>query len=121
MAATKHPLKIEQGTDFSDLTYWKTGTSLADATPVNLTGWTARMQIRSRIDSPTVLKELTTVNGGIVLGGALGSIEIKMTNAETAALTWVSAVYDLELVAPGNVVRRHFYGSVSVSPEVTRA
>jgi hypothetical protein len=32
MAATKHPLKIEQGTDFSDLTYWKAGATVETAT-----------------------------------------------------------------------------------------
>ena len=121
MAATKHPLKIEQGTDFSDLTYWKTGETLETVAPVNLTGWTARMHIRSSIASPTVLKELTTESGGIVLGGVLGSIEIVMTNAETSAITWPSGLYDLELVSPSGKVRRHYYGSVSVSPEVTRA
>ena len=120
MAASKHPLRIEQGADFSDLSFWKTGPTVAAATPVDLTGWTARMQIRPRIDSPTVLKELTTLNGGIVLGGVLGSIEIVMSNAETAAINWVSGVYDLGLISAGGKVRRHFYGTVTVSPEVTR-
>jgi hypothetical protein len=120
MTAVKHDLRVEQGTDFSDLTYWKTGATAASAQLVNLTGWTARMQIRASLTSPTVLESLTTENGGIVLGGTAGSIEIKLTNAQTTAITWSRAVYDLELISSGGLVRRHFYGVVSVSPEVTR-
>ena len=117
MAAFKVPLKIDQGATFRKSVTWKTGTP---ATPVDLTGCTARMHVRSDIKSPTVLLDLTTVNGGITLGGAAGTVELMLTDEQTAAITWTTAVYDLEIEFATGDVRRLLYGSVSVSPEVTR-
>ena len=71
MAAGKLKLAIEQGATFRKLLTYKAGTP---AVAVNLTGCTARMQIRSAITSPTVLVNLTTENGGIVLGGTAGNL-----------------------------------------------
>jgi len=117
MAAGKLKLAIEQGATFRKLLTYKAGTP---AVAVNLTGCTARMQIRSAITSPTVLVNLTTENGGIVLGGTAGTIELIITDTATAAITWTTGVYDLEIVFPSGDVRRLVYGTVTVSPEVTR-
>lgn len=114
----KHNIKIIQGATLSDVTTWKAGTP---AVAVDLTGCTARMQARAKItDTTTPLLSLTTENGGIALGGAAGTVTINMTATATAALTWKSAVYDLEIVFADTTVRRLLAGSISVSPEVTR-
>jgi hypothetical protein len=118
MPAAKLKLKIDQGSDFVKSLTWKAG----DPTPVpvDITGFTARMQLRQTVTSSTVLLELTTENGGITLGGVLGTINIAATAVQTAALTQKSAVYDLEMVYPGGAVRRLIEGTVTISPEVTR-
>lgn len=116
-APLKHPLKIYQGATFRDVTTWRAG---APAQPVDLTGCTARMQVRQRIDAPAVLAELNTTNGGVMLGGTAGTITLHLTAVQTAAIAWTSGVYDLEVVFPSGDVRRLFYGTVTVSPEVTR-
>lgn len=113
----KRKLEILQGQTLDDLKTWKAGTT---PTPVDLTGCTARMHVRERIDSPTTLLELTTENGGIELGGTAGTIRIRMSATATAALTWRTGVYDLEIEFPGGIVRRVLAGTVVVSPEVTR-
>lgn len=118
MSAFKVSLKIDQGATFAKLVTWNAGTPPA---PVDLTGCTARMQARPKIESPTVLLDLTTANGGIVLGDALGTVEIKLTDEQTEAITWASAVYDLEIVFANGDVRRLLQGGITVSPEVTRA
>lgn len=118
MAAFKVPLKIDQGATFTKQVTWKTGTP---ALPVDLTGCSARMQARSDVKSSTTLLDLTTANGGITLGGAAGTVTIRLTAAQTEAITWLSAVYDLEVVMADSSVRRLMYGSITVSPEVTRA
>ncbi len=119
--STPQPWKIRllilQGQTLNDLKTWKAGTP---PVPVDLTGCVARMHVRERIDSPTTLLELTTENGGIELGGTAGTIRRRMTAAQTAALTWRSGVYDLEIEFPGGIVRRVLAGPVVVSPEVTR-
>lgn len=98
-----------------------TYTSGGAATPVvDLTGYTARMQIRDSANGATVLTELTTVNGKITLGGAAGTVTLALTAAQTAALTWVWGRYDLEMVSAGGLVDRLLEGRVTVSGEVTR-
>lgn len=78
------------------------------------------MQARAKIENTSTLLSLTTENGGISLGGVAGTVTINLSPIETAALTWKSAVYDLEIVFGNGDVRRLLAGSVSVSPEVTR-
>jgi hypothetical protein len=117
MAAFKLNLKIDQGATFQKIVTWKTGTPAA---PVDLTGCTARMQIRARLTDALALLTLTTENGGIALGGDTGTITMTITAAATTLLTWASGVYDLEIIFANGTIRRLLYGSVSVSPEVTR-
>lgn len=116
----KHNINIIQGATLNDVTTWKAGATAASATPVDLTGCTARMQARAKITDAVKLLDLTTENGGIVLGGTAGTVAIKRSAVETAAITWKSAVYDLEIVFADTTVRRLLAGSISVSPEVTR-
>ncbi len=92
----------------------------ADLQPVDLTGCTARMQVRAEVESPTALLTLTTENGGITLGGATGVVDLLSAESETAAMTWDGGLWDLEVVHPGGDVTRLAEGSISVSPEVTR-
>jgi hypothetical protein len=117
MAAFKYTLKINQGETLNQQVVWKVGSTPA---PVDLTGCSARMQVRSAVNSPTVLLELSTANGGLVLGGSLGTITFVMNAAATTALTWTQGVYDLEITFADGTVRRLMSGNVQVSPEVTR-
>lgn len=119
MAASKLKLEILQGATYRKRLTWKAGTP---AVAVDLTGYTARMQVRGEIEDVTFLIELTTENNRITLGGAAGTIDLYISAADTEALTWETGVYDLELIAPGlnGDVIRLVSGAVSVSPEVTR-
>lgn len=117
MAAFKLSLKIDQGATFTKVVTWKTG---KPPVPVDLTGATARMQIRATLEAPEVLLELTTTNGGITLGGVDGTVTLRIEATATAALTWRTGVYDLEVEFADHTVRRLLSGGVSVSPEVTR-
>lgn len=120
MAAAKLKLVIEQGATFRKTLTWKAGTP---ATPVDLTGCTARMHIRAVITDATPLLSLTTEDGGITLGGTAGTIVLYIRPTVTEDITWTTAVYDLEIVfpaAPEPDVRRLVHGTVTVTPEVTR-
>jgi hypothetical protein len=88
--------------------------------PVDLTGYTARMQLREKITSSTTLLELTSANGGVVLDNANKTITIIITATQTAELNFNTAVYNLELVSNGGEVTSMLYGSVSLIKEVTR-
>ena len=106
---------IEQGATFNLVMTWK-----IDTVPVNLTGYTARLQARvDYADTATVLS-MTTSGGGITLGGAAGTITLDQTATQTTALAIGSFVYDLELVSGANVVIRLLQGELNISAEVTR-
>ena len=116
MAATTYDLTIEQGATFSLVITYKD-----NDTPVSLVGYTARMQVRSTMESATVLIELTTgADARIVLGGAAGTITMTISATDTAALTAGRAVYDLELISGGGVVTRLIQGVCTISRNVTR-
>lgn len=116
-APVKLPLKFYQGATFRKVVTWKAGDP---AVPVDLTGCTARMHVRAKLEDAAPLLALTTEDGGIVLGGAAGTVTIFVSDAGTAAITWVSGVYDLEIEFTNGDVRRLIYGTVTVSKEVTR-
>lgn len=117
MSAFKQNLKIDQGASFSQLVTWKTGDP---ATLVDLTGCSALAQVRAKVDDAAVLHAFDSETGGIILGGTAGTIELLMSDEETAAATWKSGVYDLLISFPGGTKRRLMYGSVTISPGVTR-
>jgi hypothetical protein len=115
MAATTYDILIEQGATFSQLvTYKESGVA------VNLTGYTARMQVRATLEAATALIELTTANGRIALGGAAGTITLSISATDTEALTAGRGVYDLELVSGSGIVTRLLQGVATISRNVTR-
>lgn len=85
-------------------------------TPVNLTGYSAAMQIRAFPLSPTILYD---ASDDITLGGAAGTISLTITAATTEGFGWFSGVYDLLLTDPSGNVIRLLSGGVTVSPGVT--
>lgn len=112
----KYNFTIYQGATFGRVLTWKD----ENATPIDLTGYTARMHIRSSVDDDTIIASLTTENGGITLGGEDGTITLTMSAATTTAITADSGLYDLELVNGGSAVTRLLEGNVIISKEVTR-
>jgi len=114
MAAGALDFTIEQGATFNLLMTWK-----IDGTNVNLTGYSARLQARVDVEDTETVLSLTT-GSGITLGGALGTISLDRTAAQTAVLPTGEFVYDLELQSGGGVVTRLVQGQLTISAEVTR-
>lgn len=106
-------------TCYQGATFNKTFTWTIDNSPVNLTGYTARMQVRATKESPTTIVSLTS-SSGISLGGVNGTIAVNMIPTATAALAAGVYVYDLELVSGTGAVTRLLEGKFQVSAEVTR-
>jgi hypothetical protein len=86
----------------------------ANGDPLATSGWSARMQVRSSIETATTLLSLTpSIN-------STGLVTLALTATQTTALPGdVAAVYDLELV-DGTDVHRVLMGTVTISGEVTR-
>jgi hypothetical protein len=99
---------------------YTTGGIVEYNSPMDLAGYTARMQIRSKLGDPTFLLELTTENSRIILNNILKTIVIYISATDTAAITWTSGVYSLELISSTGIVSTLMNGSVTVKQEVTR-
>jgi hypothetical protein len=112
--AGSYNFTIEQGATFNLLMTWR-----IDNVPVNLTGYTARLQARIDVDETETILSLTT-GAGITLGGAAGTITLDQTATQTALLPKGEYVYDLELQSSGGVVTRLLQGELNISAEVTR-
>ena len=115
MAAGQYEFKIEQGVTLTRPIVWKD----ADGVPIDVTDFTARLHVRKAVGSATTLLELTSPIE-IVVGTTDGKFTFNMTEAETAALTFVTGRYDLEVISPGGIVTRLLEGKFKVSKEVTR-
>ena len=123
MIAGIYNITCEQGTDFSRSCILKypdaNDPSGSTYLLYDLTGYTARMQIRRTLESATPEIELTTENGGIILGGSAGTFEIVMSDTQTAALD-SDGIYDLEIISGGGTVSRVIQGTFTLDLEVTR-
>lgn len=116
LTPAKRKLTVIKGATFNPGWVWRAGGVLAD-----LTGCTARMQVRDP-DTGALLLELTTENGGIVLGGQAGTIDLWVGALATTLIAWESGAWALELqyAAGPDHVDRLIEGSITVSPEVVR-
>lgn len=114
MVPGKYNMVCPQGSTFSKQLEYS-----IDGEPVDLTGYTARMQVRETHKSKVISASLNTENGGITLGGAQGTIELYLSDEDTAAMVAKQYVYDIEL-AVGNNVYRLLEGKFVLTPEVTR-
>lgn len=116
-------LTCYQGASWDYQLTWNT-TSGTVTSPVNLTGYSARMQVRTSHYDSTVLLSLTS-GSGITLGGTAGTIYLEASATTTAGMATANSqqeqyVYDLELVSGAGYVTRLVQGSFFLNPEVTR-
>jgi hypothetical protein len=115
MASSTYDIAAEQGANYAaTLTYRDSSNNL-----VNLTGYSARMQVRKTIGSTTPYLSLTQASG-ITLGGAAGTVAIAISAAALSAIPAGNYVYDLELVSGAGAVVRLISGDFTVAGEVTR-
>lgn len=92
-----------------------------DGDIIDLTGWTARMQIRQTIESEDpALVDLTTENGGILVDVGAGSMTVIITPYQTSNLEPMSAVYDLFVTSLGGFVQRYLAGIATIQERITR-
>lgn len=106
-------LKIRKGK-----TLRKVFTFKVDGSPVNLTGYTAKAQVRSTPESSIALVEMATGDSSILLGGILGTITLVKSAGFTATLDQTNAVWELELTEPSGDVMSLLYGPCTIFPEV---
>jgi len=93
--------------------------------PVDLTGYSARMWIKSRVGGDVLLKldsdPSASPDGTIQIDTALSAFIPKLSAMATQALEWSKGVYDFEAITPtGEVYAIAAISAVMVSDEVTQ-
>ena len=112
MAAGQHNFTLEQGSTFDrEITVQENSQAL------NLTGYSARMQMRSTHDSSSIA---LTFTAAIANPATNGKINLGATATATAAVEEGIYVYDLEIESSAGTVTRILEGTITVTPEVTR-
>lgn len=106
------------GINAADFHDYESGGFVRFFTPVDLTGFLARMDIKDRIDG-TLLVSLTTTNGGVTVDNARKKITTFMSDEDTALITWNTAVYSLEMEDAGGEVIELIENEITVTGEVT--
>jgi len=112
MAAGKYNIQIDQGSDFAiDLTVKE------DGVVKNLTGYSARAQMRAKKSdtsaAATFTCSVTNATGGV--------IKMSLPNATSSSLTAGRYYYDLEIyTASDAIVKRLLEGEVTIDREITR-
>ena len=113
--AVQYIVEIDQGADwFFNVTYEQPA-----GTPVNITSYTAALQLRSLPETPTAVLSLTT-GSGITITGPSGLVAVHATAAQTGAIISGDYYYDLEITSPQGIVTRLVQGQALVDPQVTR-
>lgn len=91
----------------------------SDGVAVDLTGYSASMQVRKSLADGVAL-ELSTVNSRITLGGAAGTVTLTVSATDTATVDVGQYFYDLELTSGSSVVTRLIEGRFQVKEAYTR-
>jgi hypothetical protein len=116
--AGNYNINAERGETFSRVFTWKD----AAGNPVNLTGFTAKMEVRTGTpEQPgSLLLSFTTANGRIILGAVAGTITLAAIVADIDAIPAGVYCYDIFLTGSG-VTTRLLEGQFKVIEKVTQA
>lgn len=96
--------------------------------PENLTGWKIRAQFREAVAGTVLLtassvtpdSPVTTPDGTITIDPDNSEFTLSFSDVITAAITWVTAVYDIEAIRPdGTVVQIIAPSNVTLEKEIT--
>lgn len=116
MTPVKLNLNIYRGSTYRKGFQWKTQ---PDDTPMNLTGCSIKMQMKTARGGD-VLLECSTANGKITITDALnGRWQLALTPSDTLALSFSKAIYDLDITFLTTDVFTPIEGNVTVYEQVT--
>ena len=116
-------IEIDKGSSETRELIWKSGPKDAE-TPVDLTGCSAKLMAKKLLEDKTVgtevVLDMTTENGGIVLGGTNGQIQLVFSDDSSTDWTWNKAAYGLEIYFPDGRTRRLVRGLITAFDEIVR-
>lgn len=116
MSVARWNIEVDQRATLSEVHTWYD----ANNQLVDLTGYSALMEVRTDPASAAVVFSASTANGRVLLGGTAGTVELNVPASVTQGLDpEVSYVYDLTLTSSAGDVTRLLDGVLTVSVAVT--
>lgn len=115
MATTRHDITVNQGSAFK----LNVQALNADRTVMDLSGYSAKMQIKDSKGGATTYMTASTAGGTITINGPGGIVMVNVGADVTTPMTWNSGWYDLEVNNTATNVIRLVEGFASLSKEVT--
>lgn len=108
-------ITITDNADWSMVVTYET----AGGAPIDLTGYTAIMTLRTHPAASVAMLQLSSAAGEISINAALGMMTVSVTSAQAATLTQGRGVYDLMITNLGGSVTRIVGGTVTIESGVT--
>jgi hypothetical protein len=114
MAGQKN-FEVDQNATFSFIVEYKDNNGL----PIDLTGATAKMQVRDTKGGTKLAFTLTSPAGGITITPLLGKLTIKMTPTQTSKLFYPKSSYDIMITDSNTNKIKVLEGFLTLSRSVT--
>jgi hypothetical protein len=114
MAGQKN-FEVDQNATFSFIVEYKDDNGAA----IDLTGSSAKMQVRDTKGGPKLAVTLTSPSGGITIDAPNGKITVKMTPTQTNKLFYPKSSYDLMLTDSNSNKIKLLEGFMTLSRSVT--
>ncbi len=114
MAGQKN-FEVDQNTTFSFIVEYKDNNGL----PIDLTGATAKLQVRDTKGGSKLAFTLTSPAGGITITPLLGKLTIKMTPTQTSKLFYPKSSYDIMITDSNTNKIKVLEGFLTLSRSVT--
>lgn len=114
MAGQKN-FDVDQNATFSFVVEYKDENGSA----IDLTGASAKMQIRDVKGGSKLAVTLTSPSGGIVINGALGKLTVTLTPTQTNKLFYPKSVYDIMVVDSNSNKIKLLEGFMTLNRSVT--
>jgi len=90
-----------------------------EVTPIDITGASAKMQVRDTQGGSKLAFTLTSPSGGITISGPQGKLIVKMTPTQTNKLFYPKSSYDIMIIdSNGNKIKL-LEGFMTLSRSVT--
>lgn len=118
MASSVYNFEMNQGSDYTIPLRLQDSTGTA----INLSGYSARMQLRRTAGACAAIDELSSDgdDARILIEAEEGRLKLRFPNAVTEKYPAASLVYDVEIKSPSGDITRILQGAITVSAEVTR-
>lgn len=115
--SARYDLRIDRGADWAFDWVWKNSDgTLKDLSDIS----EVTCDFRSRADDSVTLVEFSIANGKSSVNTGTSTITLSLTAAETAALSFNEAVYDILITYDDGRVTKPFRGDIQLTPAVTR-